>query len=99
GLQLTLATFIRNLVNAHRQAPDAAAVPVPRADPGIASCPVSSAGPVAVPAAAGMPAPPAVDEAEALMFIEQYYAECSPEVGGSSRGHRMEAVLREIAET
>src|SRR5581483_7704237 len=77
----------------------AAAVPVPRADPGIASCPVSSAGPVAVPAAAGMPAPPAVDEAEALMFIEQYYAECSPEVGGSSRGHRMEAVLREIAET
>lgn len=40
-----------------------------------------------------------VDEAEALTFIEQFYAESSPEVGGSSRGHRMEAVLREIGET
>lgn len=40
-----------------------------------------------------------VDEAEALSFIEQFYAESSAEVGGSSRGHRMEAVLREIAET
>jgi nitric-oxide synthase len=39
-----------------------------------------------------------VDEAEALTFIEQFYAESPVEVG-TSRGHRMEAVLREIGET
>jgi nitric-oxide synthase len=91
-LQLTLSTFFR-LAGHQRQEPDTPAVPAPRTDAGEGACPVSAPRRAEPTTFDGH-----VDEAEALTFIEQFYAESPVEVG-TSRGHRMEAVLREIGET
>lgn len=104
-----MATYISSLAGAQSQDPEAGpeagpettVVPAPRADVGEGVCPALSPPGHAAPVGfgSGPCADGHVDEAEALTFIEQFYAESSVEVGGSSRGHRMEAVLREIGET